>query len=103
VPTYIILGRWTDRGIEQVDNVPQRERSSQAAASGAQVRHTVYFTLGEYDAISIIEAESEEEAAAYALEIGTHGNLRTTTMRAFKPDEFMRLLDMRPRWSPTGE
>src|SRR5215471_13724330 len=100
MPTYIILDRWTDRGIELVDEVPRRERSSQMAAGGAGLRHTVIFTLGEYDTVSIIEAESEEDAAAYALEIGTHGNLRTTTMRAFNQEEFLRLLETRPRWSP---
>jgi uncharacterized protein with GYD domain len=92
------LAKWTDAGIRNVDNVADREQAAKRAASQMEGSHTVYFTLGEYDAVNIVEAPTEEAAAAYALEIGTHGNIRTTTMRAFTEVEFAQMLEHRSRW-----
>lgn len=99
MPTYIVLAKWTDAGIRNVDKVTDREEAAKQAASQMEGSHTVYFTLGAYDAVNIVEAPTEEGAAAYALEIGTHGNIRTTTMRAFTEVEFVQLLKNRPRWA----
>lgn len=98
MPTYIILSKWTDQGMRNVDQVANREKSAKRAATKMSGSATVYFTLGEYDAINIIDAPDERAAAAYALEIASHGNIRTTTMRAFTEGEFMDLLEIRPRW-----
>jgi uncharacterized protein with GYD domain len=103
MPYYIILAKWTDQGIMHVDEVANRERKAKEAAKQMSGSHTVYFTLGEYDAVNIVEAPTEELAAAYALEIGTHGNIRTTTMRAFTESEFLALLQDRRRWSAGAE
>ena len=100
MPTYIILSKWTDQGIRNVDQVADRERSAKRAAADMSGAHKVYFTLGEYDAVNIVEAPDETAAAAYALEIASHGNIRTTTMRAFTEAEFLALLKTRPRWEP---
>lgn len=98
MPTYIVLAKWTDQGMRNVDQVAAREKSAKRAANAMSGSHTVYFTLGQYDAVNVVEAPDEETAAAYALEIGTHGNIRTTTMRAFTETEFVELLNRRPRW-----
>ena len=103
MPTYIILSKWTDQGIRNVDQVADRERSAKRAAADMSGAHTVYFTLGEYDAVNIVEAPDETAAAAYALEIASHGNIRTTTMRAFTEAEFLALLKTRPRWETGAE
>ncbi len=102
MPTYIILARWTDQGVAKLDEVAQREQGAKQAARTINGSHTVYFTLGEYDAVNIVEAPTEEAAAAYALEIASHGNIRTTTMRAFTEEEFLRLARDRPRWGAHG-
>lgn len=103
MPTYIILSKWTDQGIRDVDQVADRERSAKQAAADMSGAHTVYFTLGEYDAVNIVEAPDETAAAAYALEIASHGNIRTTTMRAFTEAEFLALLKTRRRWKIRAE
>jgi uncharacterized protein with GYD domain len=99
VETYIILQRWTDGGISRVDAVSDRETAARRAALEMGGTHHVYFTLGHYDAITIVEAPDAEAVAAYTLEIGTHGNIRTETMRAFSESEFLALASRRPRWS----
>ena len=47
----------------------------------------LYWTLGSYDALANFEAPDDESATALMLEVGTWGNIRTTTLRAFDRDE----------------
>jgi len=90
--TYIQLVKWTAQGIETLRDVPTRERVASQRASSLAGSHTTWFTLGEWDAVNIIEAPDDETAAARALEIAGHGNIRTATMRAFSLDEFKAIL-----------
>ena len=90
--TYIQLVKWTSQGITTLHDVPDRERVASSTAESASGSHTTWFTFGEYDAVNFIEAPDDEAAAARALEIAGHGNIRTVTMRAFSLDEFKGLL-----------
>jgi uncharacterized protein with GYD domain len=45
------------------------------------------WTIGPYDAVSIIEAPDDETVTAFALAMCGQGNVRTTTMRAFDRSE----------------
>ena len=47
----------------------------------------VYWTLGQFDVVAIIDAPNDESATAFSLAIGAAGNVRTQTMRAFSKDE----------------
>lgn len=90
--TYIQLVKWTDQGIATLRDVPNRERRASERADELVGTHTTWFTLGEWDAVNFIEAPDDETAAARALEIAGHGNIRTVTMRAFSLDEFKQIL-----------
>jgi uncharacterized protein with GYD domain len=46
-----------------------------------------YWTVGPYDLVGIGEAPDDEGASAFALELGSVGNVRTTTMRAYDREE----------------
>jgi uncharacterized protein with GYD domain len=46
-----------------------------------------YWTVGPYDLVAIAEAPDDEGASAFALELGSVGNVRTTTMRAYDREE----------------
>ena len=39
--------------------------------------------MGPYDLVTILQAPDDESLAAMLLELGTGGNLRTTTLRAY--------------------
>ena len=47
----------------------------------------LYWTLGKHDIVTIIEAPNDESATAFGLAIGSAGNVRTQTLRAFTRDE----------------
>ncbi len=95
MPTYIALLNWTDQGIRNVrETVERRERAAELAEQkyGARLAHS-YWTVGPYDLVGIIEAPDEQSATAFALEIGSLGNLRTTTMRAYDSEEMSSIIE----------
>ena len=53
---------------------------------GARIEQ-VYWTVGPYDIVTIVEAPDDESATTMLLELGSAGNLRTTTLRAYDREE----------------
>jgi uncharacterized protein with GYD domain len=51
-----------------------------------------YWTVGAYDMLTIFEASDDEALSAYLLQIGSTGNLRTTTLRAYDEQEMSGIL-----------
>jgi uncharacterized protein with GYD domain len=51
-----------------------------------------YWTVGPYDLVGIAEAPDDESASAFALELGSAGNVRTTTMRAYDRDQMSGII-----------
>ena len=70
----------------------RREQADALAEKhGAKVEQ-VYWTVGPYDLVSILQAPDDESATAMLLELGSGGNLRTTTLRAYDRDEMSGIL-----------
>ncbi|MGH6639321.1 MAG: GYD domain-containing protein [Polaromonas sp.] len=91
--TYIALSCFTDQGIRSVKDTTKRADAVKEAAKkfGANMSQ-IYWTLGQYDVVAIIEAPNDESATAFALAIGAAGNVRTQTLRAFSKDEMNAIL-----------
>jgi uncharacterized protein with GYD domain len=91
--TYVALMNWTDQGIKAVKDTVQRRDQADALAEkhGASIEQ-VYWTVGPYDLVTIIEAPDDESATAMLLELGSAGNLRTTTLRAYDREEMSGIL-----------
>jgi uncharacterized protein with GYD domain len=91
--TYIVLGNFTDQGIRSVKDTVKRAEAFKGMAQKAGVKvKELYWTLGQYDIVTIIEASDEEAATALGLSAGSLGNLRTQTLRAFGSEEMGRIL-----------
>lgn len=88
MPTYITLMNWTDQGIRSVKDTVQRRDQADALAQkhGATIEQ-VYWTVGPYDLVTVVQAPDDESATAMLLELGSAGNLRTLTLRAYDRDE----------------
>lgn len=95
--TYIALSRFTDQGIRSVRDTARRASVVQEAAArfGANMTQ-IYWTLGRYDLVTIIEASDERTAAAFTLAIGSAGNVRMETLRAFDREEMGGILGQIP-------
>ena len=91
--TYIALSNFTDQGIRNVKDTTKRAYAVKYAAKkfGANMTQ-IYWTLGHYDLVAIIEAPDDKSATAFALAIGAAGNIRTETLRAFSKEEMNGIL-----------
>ena len=93
MPTYISLMKWTAKGIESIQEAPQRTEEAIKALEGMGGKLTGFYTvMGEYDMVGIAEAPSDEIAMAFLLALGAGGNVRTTTMKAFPREEMGEIL-----------
>ena len=92
--TYVVLINWTEQGVADSGNSLNRANAAAAALKklGGKMR-SVLWTMGPYDAVSIIEAPDDETVTAFCLAVGGQGNARTVTMRAFEKVEMQKILD----------
>ncbi len=94
MPTYVALMNWTDQGIRSVkDSVQRRDQADTLAQKHGATIEQVYWTVGPYDLVSILDAPEEESATAMVLELGSAGNLRTLTLRAYGREEMSGIID----------
>ena len=57
----------------------------------------IYWTLGAFDGVIVCEAPDEDRATAALLHLGSLGNMRTQTARAYDPAEMQKILGLLPR------
>jgi len=86
---YIHLMKLTEQGVRDIKNAPQRIDAAAKAieAAGGRMTH-FYCTMGEYDYVCITEGISDEVGMSLLLKIGSQGNVRTSTLKAFNRQEF---------------
>ncbi len=91
--SYISLVNWTEQGIKGYRDTAKRAKDSNALAGkfgGRMV--SVWWTIGPYDLVALSEFPDDKSATAFALALGSAGNIRTTTMRAFGADEMSAIV-----------
>ncbi len=93
MPTYIALFSFTDQGIKNIKQTTQRAQAfkDMAQKAGAQVKE-LFWTLGQYDLVGIIDAPDDETVTALLLGVNSLGNVRTQSLRAFSAEEVGRIL-----------
>jgi uncharacterized protein with GYD domain len=97
MPTYVILGNWTEQGIRAAkDTLDRASAASSAAESLGGKFKDIYWTVGPYDVVAVVEFPDDATLAAFSLATGSQGNLRTTTLRAFDRDEVGEILQKTP-------
>ena len=92
--TFVVLGNFTDQGIRSYKDSPKRAEAfaDVLAQSGGSLK-SIYWTIGQYDVIAVVEMPDPESATAALLQLGAAGNVRTTTLRAFDRDQFQAIID----------
>jgi len=80
MPTYIILGNFTDQGMRNIKESPKRENAFRnlCEKAGAQVKDT-YRTMGRYDLAAIVDAPDDVTMNGILYSLGSLGNVRTET------------------------
>ena len=97
MPTYITLVNFTQKGVENVKESPQRLDAAKQAfiGMGAELKE-FYLVMGQYDIILVSEAPDDVTVAKIALTLGSIGNVRTESFRAFKEDEYREIIASLP-------
>jgi uncharacterized protein with GYD domain len=96
--TFITTMHFTEQGIKAVRDTCERAAAFKATAEKLGVKVAgEYWTLGAFDGVIVLEAPNEETATAALLHLGSLGNIRTQTARAFDPVEMQKILGLLPR------
>ena len=91
--TYIVLMSFTDQGIRNVKETTKRaDAVTEAAGKRGITLKNIHWTVGQYDLVATLEAPDDETMTTFALGLGSQGNVRTQTLRAFSKDEMSRML-----------
>jgi len=93
VSHYILLINWTGQGISKIKDSAERYNSFKALVEKAGGKLIGgYYTFGEYDVVIIINAPSDDVVMSIMLKIGSHGNIRSKTLKAFSAEEGFRII-----------
>ena len=97
MPTFIAMLSWTDQGIRGVKDSPKRLLAAREAAKklGVEIKQ-VFLTTGEFDLLSILEAANGDNVAKLIMMLGSQGNLRSRTVRAWPEAEYIKMISELP-------
>ena len=91
--TYIVLASFTEQGIHNIKDSPKRAEAfkDMAKKTGATVKE-LFWTLGQYDVVAVVDAPDDVTMTALGLTTGKLGNVRTQTLRAFSAADMKGIL-----------
>ena len=91
--TYICLGQWTQKGIENIRESPARLDAAREEWKKDDVTICdFYMTIGQYDLVFVVEAPDDAALAKVLLAQASKGGLRTTTLCAFSETEYRAVM-----------
>jgi uncharacterized protein with GYD domain len=94
---FISLVNLTQQGIRDFKDSPDRAAKFKSLAEKLEVKvKEVYWTMGVHDAVLILEAPDDETVTAAMLGLGSLGNVRTQTLRAFSSSEMKEIISKVP-------
>ena len=90
---YVVLLNWTDQGIRAAKQTVERAQTARQAFAklGAELVD-IWWTVGPYDLVGVVEAPDDETVTRAGLALGMLGNVRSTTLRAFDEGEMTAIL-----------
>jgi len=90
---YVSLLQFTDQGIRNIRDSIKRAGAATAEAEkmGAKVTDA-FWTMGAYDVVLLLDAPDDETISAFSLKVGSLGNVKSQTMRAFRREEMESIL-----------
>ena len=97
MPTFMLSMNWTDQGIRGIKDGSKRAQAARDLAKkvGVEIKH-LYLTSGDSDLVAFVDAPNGDNVAKFALALGSLGNVRTRTARAWSAEEYMKLVSELP-------
>ncbi len=93
MPTFIMLSKLSDQGLQTLRANPERLRevNKDVEELGARVLHQ-WFMLGPYDFVNIVEAPDAKTVARVSLAISARGSTDLESYEAIAVEELLDLL-----------
>jgi len=90
MPIYVMLSKLTEGGADTIKRTPGRikEVNTELESMGVVVKHQ-YACLGEYDFVSVVEADDDLSVAKASVEMGSRGSVHIQTLSAIPIDDFI--------------
>jgi uncharacterized protein with GYD domain len=90
---YVSLIQFTDQGIRNIKDTVKRGDAAIAEAQklGMKIAEE-FWTMGAYDVVVMFDAPNDETVSAFMLKIGSLGNVKSQTLRAFRREEMENIL-----------
>ena len=93
--TFITTIKFTEKGVQGIQESPKRAAAFTAAAKKMGVKVIgIYWTLGAFDGMIVFEAPDDPTATAAMLSLASKGSVQTTTVRAFDASEFKKVIGL---------
>jgi len=92
LPVFVVLGNWTDQGIRNITEAPKRAKIANDMVKNAGGKMQTFYTLGKYDFVAIMELPKDGDVMEILLCLGSMGNIRTTTMKAWTESEAAKII-----------
>jgi uncharacterized protein with GYD domain len=92
MPLFIMFGNWTDQGIRNIKDAPARAKKAHEMFEKAGGKMQLYYTLGQYDFVGIAEVPNDKVLMEILLCLGSMGNVRTKTVKAWTEAEVAKTL-----------
>jgi uncharacterized protein with GYD domain len=90
---YVCLIQLKDQGIRNIQDTVKRGDAAIAEAQKMGMKIVEEFwTMGAYDAVVVVEAPDDETVSAFMLKVGSLGNIKGQTLRAFRRNEMEAIL-----------
>jgi uncharacterized protein with GYD domain len=97
MPTFMLTLNFTEQGIRGIKDAPKRSEAARQLARklGVEIKH-IYLTAGDSDLVLFAETANGDNVAKFALALGSIGNVRSRTVRAWTEAEFMKIVSELP-------
>jgi uncharacterized protein with GYD domain len=88
VAMFVVLGKFTDQGAKNIQNLRKNAEENMARGERLGVKiHGWYLTQGRYDIVVVAEAPDAETMLTQSAGVAGTGNTRTETLRAYTLDQ----------------
>ena len=97
MPMFIMSLSWTEQGIRAIKDSPKRAQASRELAKkmGVDIKE-VYLTSGDEDIVLIVDTPNGDNVAKFAMALGSQGNVRSRTVRAWPEAEMRKMISELP-------
>ena len=94
MPTYIHLVKFTEQGMRNIRESPDRlDANRQHIASLGGKITGYYLTTGHYDVVVTLEYPNDEVAMISKLKSESKGSVRMELLRVFPEEEYRRIIE----------